>query len=113
MMGGNDINLLRTSILDQTWGGAWALPCRPYYLFVSLSFRTMPLRNNVIMTSAHDVLITSGLDNTCILITSLAIRTGKYYILHTNYFRRHMAGKYYILLTNYFRSHTERRHPAY
>ena len=31
------------------------------------------------MTSAHDVLSTSGLNNTCILITSHPIRTGKYY----------------------------------
>ena len=34
--------------------------------------------HNVIMTSAHDVLITSGPNNTCILITSAATRPGKY-----------------------------------
>ena len=42
--------------------------------------------HNVIMTSAHDVLITSGLNNTCILITSGAIRAGKYYSYFKRYF---------------------------
>ena len=43
-------------------------------MFVSLSSRTIPLRNNVIMTSAHNVLITSG-----------SIRIAP--TLNTNYFR--------------------------
>ena len=43
----------------------------------------MPLRNNVIVTSVHDVLITSGAP-----------------ILHTNYFPRHRAGQVLPIATD-------------
>ena len=57
------------------------------YLLMSPSSGTIPLCNHVIMTPAHDVLITSG--PTQITPT-----------LNTNYFRSQ------ILNTNYFRSQT-------
>ena len=57
------------------------------------AIRTITLYNNVIMTSAHDVLMTSASNNTCILITSGAKQSAA--VLNTNYFRSQLGRRHF------------------